>query len=111
VIPRLTPGLVWFGSPWDASAERMASSTFRWQAAFNGVPEMPLPWAIPDKLDLKGTKFGCGMGLCGASTVHLEVEGEPVRSCVTKVPEAAKASISRASWATGSIPSNRRGWK
>jgi isoquinoline 1-oxidoreductase alpha subunit len=46
-------------------------------------PNMPLLWAIRDHLQLTGTKFGCGMALCGACTVH--VEGKPVRSCVTPV--------------------------
>lgn len=58
---------------------------------FDGDPEMPLLWALRDELDLKGTKYGCGMGLCGACTVHLD--GEPTRACVTKVADAAKASI------------------
>ena len=58
---------------------------------FDGDPEMPLLWALRDELDLKGTKFGCGMGLCGACTVHLD--GEPTRACVTKVADAAKAAI------------------
>jgi isoquinoline 1-oxidoreductase subunit alpha len=58
---------------------------------FDGDPEMPLLWALRDELDLKGTKFGCGMGMCGACTVHLN--GEPVRSCVTRVSDAAKAAI------------------
>jgi isoquinoline 1-oxidoreductase subunit alpha len=59
--------------------------------SFDGDPEMPLLWALRDELDLKGTKFGCGMGLCGACTVLLD--GEPVRSCVTKVAAAAKGSV------------------
>src|SRR4029453_11647351 len=46
---------------------------------FDGDPEMPLLWVLRDELDLKGTKYGCGMGLCGACTVHLN--GAPVRSC------------------------------
>ena len=44
-------------------------------------PQMPLLWAIRDHLQLTGTKFGCGMALCGACTVH--IEGQAVRSCVT----------------------------
>lgn len=46
-------------------------------------PDMPLLWAIRDHVHLTGTKFGCGMSLCGACTVH--VDGAPVRSCVTPV--------------------------
>ena len=45
--------------------------------------ETPLLWVLRDTLGLKGTKFGCGMGLCGACTVHLD--GEPTRSCITPV--------------------------
>jgi isoquinoline 1-oxidoreductase alpha subunit len=46
-------------------------------------PDMPLLWAIRDHLQLTGTKFGCGMALCGACTVH--IDGQPTRSCVTAV--------------------------
>ncbi len=46
-------------------------------------PRMPLLWALRDHLRLTGTKFGCGMALCGACTVH--VDGQPTRSCVTPV--------------------------
>ncbi|HYL03326.1 MAG TPA: (2Fe-2S)-binding protein [Steroidobacteraceae bacterium] len=46
-------------------------------------PAMPLLWVLRDTLGLTGTKYGCGMALCGACTVHLA--GEPVRSCVTPV--------------------------
>ena len=53
------------------------------QVDFRGAPDTPLLWALRDSLDLTGTKFGCGMALCGACTVHLD--GEPVRSCVTPV--------------------------
>jgi isoquinoline 1-oxidoreductase alpha subunit len=46
-------------------------------------PDMPLLWAIRENLALTGTKFGCGIAQCGACTVH--VDGQPVRSCNTKV--------------------------
>ncbi len=46
-------------------------------------PDTPLLWVIRDELKLKGTKFGCGKGLCGACTVHLN--GTPIRSCITPV--------------------------
>jgi len=50
-------------------------------------PAMPLLWAIREVAGLPGTKFGCGMALCGACTVHLD--GEPVRSCVTPLSSVA----------------------
>jgi isoquinoline 1-oxidoreductase subunit alpha len=53
------------------------------QHQFNGDPEMPLLWFLRDELGLTGTKFGCGMALCGACTVHLD--GQPARACVTPV--------------------------
>ena len=49
-------------------------------------PDMPLLWVIRDVLGLTGTKYGCGVALCGACVVHLN--GEAVRSCVTKVSRA-----------------------
>lgn len=54
-------------------------------------PSMPLVWVLRDELDLKGTKFGCGMSLCGACTVH--VDGTPTRACVTPVSAVANKSI------------------
>src|SRR5437868_6037088 len=53
------------------------------QVDFRGPPDTPLLWALRDNLGLTGTKFGCGMALCGACTVHLD--GEPTRACVTPV--------------------------
>ena len=55
--------------------------------SLNLPPDTPLLWALRDTLGLTGTKFGCGMALCGACTVHLE--GDPVRSCITPVSTAA----------------------
>ena len=49
-------------------------------------PQMPLLWAIRDVVGLPGTKFGCGVGACGACTVHLD--GDAVRACITPVGDA-----------------------
>lgn len=53
--------------------------------------DTPLLWVLRDELDLKGTKFGCGMALCGACTVHLD--GAPIRSCVTPVSRVGAARV------------------
>ena len=53
---------------------------------FNGDGNMPLLWYIRDELQMTGTKFGCGMALCGACTVHLD--GAAVRSCMTPMSAA-----------------------
>jgi aerobic-type carbon monoxide dehydrogenase small subunit (CoxS/CutS family) len=54
-------------------------------------PDMPLLWALRDTLGLTGTKYGCGMELCGACTVH--VDGEPVRACRKAVSTVGSASV------------------
>jgi len=54
-------------------------------------PDTPLLWVIRDSLGMTGTKFGCGVSLCGACTVHLN--GSPVRSCVTPVSAAAGKKV------------------
>jgi len=54
-------------------------------------PDTPLLWVLRDTLVLTGTKYGCGQGLCGACTVHLN--GQAVRSCVTPVSAAAESEI------------------
>ena len=53
--------------------------------------DTPLLWVLRDELDLKGTKFGCGMSFCGACTVHLD--GVPTRSCITPVARVGNASV------------------
>lgn len=58
---------------------------------FDGDPDLPLLWYLRDEIELKGTKFGCGMGLCGACTVHLN--GQPIRSCSTPMSATANKSI------------------
>jgi len=76
---------------------------------------MPLLWYLRDLLQLTGTKFGCGAGLCGACTVHLN--GEAVRSCQTSLKEAAGKKVLtieglsakgdhplQKAWATGNVP-------
>ncbi len=54
-------------------------------------PDTPLLWVLRDHLNLTGTKYGCGMALCGACTVHLD--GEPTRSCTTPASAAAGKKI------------------
>jgi isoquinoline 1-oxidoreductase alpha subunit len=54
-------------------------------------PEMPLLWVLRGELNLPGTKYGCGVGLCGACTVH--VDGEPMRSCATLASQAVGKKI------------------
>jgi isoquinoline 1-oxidoreductase alpha subunit len=83
---------------------------------FEGDPEMPLLWYLRDEARLTGTKFGCGMALCGACTVHMD--GQPVRSCVTPISVTAGKHIStiesvheepigqavQAAWIAGQVP-------
>ena len=57
----------------------------------DGDPNEPLLWALREDLQLTGTKFGCGMALCGACTVHLD--GQPVRSCQTPISAAAGKKV------------------
>ena len=54
-------------------------------------PNMPLLWAVREVVGLTGTKFGCGMALCGACTVHLD--GQPIRSCVTPLSAVAGRKV------------------
>jgi aerobic-type carbon monoxide dehydrogenase small subunit (CoxS/CutS family) len=59
--------------------------------AVEAAPETPLLWVLRDALDLTGTKYGCGMALCGACTVH--VDGKAVRSCITPLRAVAGKKI------------------
>lgn len=58
---------------------------------FTGDPQTPLLWVLRDTLKLTGTKFSCGIGLCGACTVHMD--GKPVRSCAMAVSTVAGKTI------------------
>lgn len=62
-------------------------------------PDTPLLWVIRDELGLTGTKFGCGLALCGACTVHLD--GTPIRSCSTAVGDVEGARITTIEGVTG----------
>jgi isoquinoline 1-oxidoreductase alpha subunit len=58
---------------------------------FDGDPTMPLLWFLRDELALTGTKYGCGLALCGACTVH--VDGEPVRACQRRMQTLEGATV------------------
>lgn len=64
-------------------------------------PEMPLLWALRDKLNLTGTKFGCGHAMCGACTVN--IDGQAARSCSIMVGEAAGKSITTIEGVSGQV--------
>jgi isoquinoline 1-oxidoreductase alpha subunit len=64
-------------------------------------PEMPFLWVIRDVVGLTGTKFGCGQALCGACTVH--VDGQPARSCQTRVGDVAGRSVTTIEGVVGKI--------
>ena len=61
------------------------------EQSFSGDPNMPLLWYLRDVLMLTGSKFGCGIGLCGACTVH--VNGQATRSCVTAMSATAGKEV------------------
>jgi isoquinoline 1-oxidoreductase alpha subunit len=76
----------------------------------NGAPvtvdvtdDTPLLWVLREQLALTGTKFGCGMALCGACTVHLD--GVPIRSCVTSVAAASRGAITTIEGVRGAMSS------
>ena len=78
---------------------------------YDGDPDMPLLWYVRDDLRLTGTRFGCGAGLCGACTVH--VNGQAVRSCQTKMSTLegkAVLAIDALSSAPGQLHAVQRAW-
>ncbi|QBR02637.1 (2Fe-2S)-binding protein [Paraburkholderia pallida] len=71
-------------------------------------PEMPLLWVIRDEIGLTGTKFGCGMGICGACSIHLD--GEVVRSCVLPASAAENRKITTIEGLKGKGPQLQAQW-
>ena len=67
--------------------------------------DMPLLWTLRDVLAMTGTKFGCGMGLCGACTIH--IDGQPTRSCITPVSAAVGKRITTIE-AIGNTPAGKK---
>ena len=67
--------------------------------------DMPLLWTLRDVLHMTGTKFGCGMGLCGACTI--QIDGQPTRSCITPVSAASDKRITTIE-AIGSTPAGKK---
>jgi len=68
--------------------------------------DTPLRWILRDSLNLTGTKYGCGMALCGACTVY--VDGQPVRSCTTPLARQATSEAAASPCMSPSIRSSRR---
>ena len=64
-------------------------------------PDMPLLWALRDRLDMTGTKYGCGIAQCGACTVHMD--GQPIRSCQTRIGDVGEAKITTIEGVSGRV--------
>ena len=73
--------------------------------SFEAPPDMPLLWVLRDVLSMTGTKFGCGVGLCGACTIH--IDGQPTRSCDTPVSAAVGKRITTIE-AIGNTPAGKK---
>ena len=87
-------GATWHAECWQSGrkGEQMVKLKVNgMDRAFEGDPDMPLLWYLRDILGLTGTKFGCGIALCGACTVHKN--GEAIRSCITPMSAAAGSEI------------------
>ena len=79
---------------WAYASEVLMSISFTLNGKSQTVdvsPEMPLLWVLRDTLNMTGTKFGCGMALCGACTVH--INGEATRSCITPISSVSGKSV------------------
>lgn len=77
----------------------------------NAEPDTPLLWVVREELGMTGTKFGCGMALCGACTIH--IDGKPVRSCSTPLAAAEGKAVTTIE-AIGATPIGKRvqeAWK
>src|SRR5882724_6449524 len=84
----------------------MVTLTVNGQRHTLAIPnDMPLLWTLRDVLNMTGTKFGCGQGLCGACTV--QIDGQATRSCITPVSAAAGKKITTIE-TIGSTPAGRR---
>ena len=73
--------------------------------AVDVTPDTPLLWTLRDVLAMTGTKFGCGQGLCGACTIH--IDGRPTRSCITPVSAAVGKKVTTIE-AIGATPAGRK---
>ena len=93
--------LIFARSPFVPTFALPVSFTLNGQpCSFDVDPAMPLLWVIRERAELTGTKFGCGMGLCGSCTVHLN--GAPIRSCITPVADASDQVITTIEGIAGS---------
>jgi isoquinoline 1-oxidoreductase alpha subunit len=97
-IPPRAPGLMRAISVRERTRKGLARFVMRYTLHVNGRDHMvdvdsdtPLLWVLRDAVNLKGTKFGCGEGLCGACNVHLD--GKVVRSCMTAISEVGNAKV------------------
>jgi len=77
------------------------------EVSVDAPPDTPLLWILREELGLTGTKFGCGMALCGACTVH--VDGSPVRSCMARLEEVAGKKVLTIEGLAASGPRGEKG--
>jgi len=97
-VPLLSFGIARYSAQFHAVIFAVQDSNMSYKLTVNGRPatvdapaDMPLLWVLRDIMNLRGTKYGCGIGFCGACTVH--IGGRAVRSCQTPVAAAVDAKI------------------